>query len=89
MTSFLRKQCSLLKEVYLTCQKYCQRHTGPGVLLIELTVEMKTSNTRPGVNCAEVCNPQATFPVFSCPGAVHARYGLVLGGTGSVWSGTG
>ena len=31
--------------------------------------------TRPGVNCAEVCNPQATFPVL-------AVQGLSMCGTG-------
>ena len=36
-----------------------------------MKVIKKTIQTRPGVNCVEVCNPQphSIFLVFSCPGA--------------------
>ena len=50
----------------------------------------KTIQTRPRVNCAEVCNPHAIFLVFSCPGArgksgVFQERGKILGSTWWCW----
>ena len=62
---------------------------------------MTKRQTSPGVYCAEVCDPLATFPGFF-PGQVCTlfwvsmgqylvvldQYRAVLGGTGSVWVST-